>query len=198
MKIGMDVDGVLTNLERFYFDYGAKFLKEEGGKTEVVDESGYKLQEIYGINDKENKKFWKKYLDEYMIKTPMRPFASEVMNKLIDEANELIIITARVLTDTDTKEGERNRKILKKWLKKNKLKYNKIIFSGEEKLDFCKENQIDVMIEDSPQNIETLSKEFPVICFDAKYNRDITEDNVVRCYSFYNIYEAIHDMMKDD
>lgn len=194
MKIGMDVDGVLTNLERFYFDYGTRFMKEEGLKTNVVDETGYRLQDLFGIDDKENKKFWEKYLDEYMIKCPIRPFAAEVMNKLIDEGNEVIIITARTLTDTDTKQGERNRKILKKWLKKNKLNYSKIIFSGEEKLGFCRDNKIDVMIEDCPGNIEKISKEIPVICFDAKYNKNISNENVIRCYSFYNIYEQIHEL----
>lgn len=28
MRIGIDIDGVLTNLEQFQFDYGCKFASE--------------------------------------------------------------------------------------------------------------------------------------------------------------------------
>lgn len=42
------------------------------------------------------------------------------------------------------------------------------------------------MIEDKPENIEDISKEIPVIVYDCSYNK-----NVIRCYSWYDIYEKI-------
>ena len=45
---------------------------------------------------------------------------------------------------------------------KNNVKYDKLMFKVE-KLQPCIENNIDVMIEDSPSNIEELSKQIKVI-----------------------------------
>lgn len=84
------------------------------------------------------------------------------------------------------------RSIVKKWLKKNKIYYDKLIFSPEDKRKICKENNVDIMIEDSPKNISELSEVLPkVICFDALYNQNINKENVIRCYSWYDIYYKI-------
>ena len=87
------------------------------------------------------------------------------------------------------------RSIVKKWLKNNQIIYDKIIFSQEDKRNICKENNVDIMIEDAPKNIVELSEVLPkIICFDALYNREISKDNVIRCYSWYDIYSKIFEI----
>ena len=66
-----------------------------------------------------------------------------------------------------------------------------IIFSPEDKLQICKENNIDLMIEDKPRNVEMISQEIPVICFHNEYNENIQGENIIRCYSWYDIYSKI-------
>ena len=90
---------------------------------------------------------------------------------------------------------EENKKIVLNWLKRNKIEYDKIIFSPEDKLDICLENNIDVMIEDKPANINKISGKIPVICFHAGYNKNCDGGNIIRCYSWYDIYIKIYKLL---
>ena len=132
--------------------------------------------------------FWRKYLFEYSTKEKARKFSNEITRKLHEEGNEIYIITARVLTDKNTLEGEKMRNIVKNWLKQNNIHYDKIIFAPEDKLEICKENNIDIMIEDKVENINNISKEIPVLCFNASYNKSCIGNNIYRVYSWYDIY----------
>ena len=38
------------------------------------------------------------------------------------------------------------------------------------------------------ENINNISKEIPVICFNASYNKSCTSDNIYRAYSWYDVY----------
>ena len=86
--------------------------------------------------------------------------------------------------------------IVKYWFKANNLYYDELIFSTTNKLGNCREKNIDVMVEDSPRNIKQLAEFLPVICFDTRYNRDCEGKNIIRCYSFYDIYEKIKEFEK--
>ena len=96
MKIGIDIDGVLTDIEQWQLDYGSKFVFEQYHKG-IINSEGYDIEEIFNVDE-----FWEKYLYEYAKNEPARKFASEVINKLKDEGKEIYIITARYLTDMDT------------------------------------------------------------------------------------------------
>ena len=48
----------------------------------------------------------------------------------------------------------------------------------------------------SLENINNISKEIPVICFNASYNKSCTSDNIYRAYSWYDVYyNVIYKMM---
>ena len=80
-------------------------------------------------------------------------------------------------------------------LKRNKIEYDKIIFSREDKLDISLENNIELMIEDKPANINKISGKIPVICFHAGYNKNCDGSNIIRCYSWYDIYIKIYKLL---
>lgn len=193
MRIGIDIDGVLTDIEQWQLDYGSEFVFEKYHKG-IINSEGYDIEEIFNVDRKAEDEFWEKYLYEYAKNEPARKFASEVINKLKDEGKEIYIITARYLTNRDTAEGKRMREIVKKWLKENKIYYDKIIFSPEDKVEICQKNNIDVMIEDKVENINNISKTIPVICFNARYNKECNGKNIYRCYSWYDVYNKIKDI----
>lgn len=83
------------------------------------------------------------------------------------------------------------------WLKKYKIKYDKLIFSMSDKLDVCIENNIDIMIEDKPKNIISISTKLPVICFNAGYNENCVGTNIYRAYSWYDVYYKIKLLRKN-
>ena len=80
--------------------------------------------------------------------------------------------------------------IVKQWLQQNHVNYDNIIFS-KNKAEICKQMSINIMIEDKPENILSISREIPVICYDHPYNEKINSDNIIRCYSWYDIYTKI-------
>jgi len=190
MRIGIDIDGVLTNREQFQFDYGAKYCFDNNIKYDV-DPSEYNTGGIFNLNETQYKDFWDKYLEFYAINEKAIPFSSEVLNKLKTDGHEIIIITARWTTERKDDVGEKMRNIVKTWLDENKIIYDDLIFSLEDKLSWCIDNKIDVMIEDEPKCITSVSTKIPVICFDATYNRQCEGQNIIRCYSWYDIYNKI-------
>lgn len=195
MRIGIDIDGVLTDIEQWQLDYGSKVFFEQYKKS-ISNSNGYDIKEIFNVESRLDDEYWEKYLYEYAIKEPARKFSGEVTNKLKKDGNEIYIITARYLTDREDENGQKMRDIVINWLKEYNIYYDKIIFSPEEKLEICIENNIDLMIEDKVENINTISKEIPVICFDARYNQECKGRNIYRCYSWYDIYAKIQDINK--
>ena len=190
MRIGIDIDGVLTDIEQWQLDCGGKFFSKLN--KSVVNKDGYEITEIFNVSDELDSQFWNEYLYEYVTKEPSRKFASEVIKKLKDSGNEIYIVTARYLTDRNTEDGQRMRKIVIDWLEQENIVYDKIIFAPEDKLQICLENNIDVMIEDKVANIEKISTRLPVICFHAGYNKHCKNDNIYRAYTWYDIYNLIN------
>jgi uncharacterized HAD superfamily protein len=196
MRIGIDIDGVLTDIEQWQLDYGSKFYFEKYNK-EILNNEGYETTDIFKVDTSLDDEFWNEYFKEYSINVDVRKFANEVINKLKQDSNEIYIITARGSFSSHSANVmsiEENRNIVLDWLKRNKIEYDKIIFSPEDKLDICKENDIDIIIEDKPANIKSISTQMPVICFHAGYNKNCIGDSIIRCYSWYDIYSKINRM----
>lgn len=190
MRIGIDIDGVLTNIEQFIIDYITKYCVENDIEYNIV-ESDYEYYKTFNISKDQEDDFWNEYLEYYSINEKARPFASEIIKKLKEDGYEIYIITARWLTNRDDNIGSRMREIVKNWLSENKILYDKLIFSKaskERKHQEILENKIDLMIEDSPNNIKELSKIVPVICYHAEYNKNCNDSKIMRCYSWYDIY----------
>lgn len=193
MRIGIDIDGVLTDIEQWQLDYGSKFYFEKYGK-EIQNNEGYETTEIFKVDSKLDDEFWTEYFKDYSINVDVRKFSSEVIKKLKQDGNEIYIITARgsfLSHSANVMLFEENKNIVLEWLRKNEIEYDKIIFIPEDKLSICLENNIDVMIEDKVDNINKISTRIPVICFHAGYNKNCKGNNIFRCYSWYDIYSKI-------
>ncbi|MDE6141257.1 MAG: hypothetical protein K2G03_01500 [Bacilli bacterium] len=197
MRIGIDIDGVLTNIEHFRLNYFSKYCVEHNIDYKI-GESSYELHEIFNVDKKVTDEFWRDYLFYYAEKENPRPFAKEVIDKLKKNGNEIYIITARWLSNRDDEEGARMRATVKEWLNKHEIYYDKLIFSkadAENKEEEIKEYEIDLMIEDNPANIMELSKFTEIICFDTSYNKECKGEKITRCYSWYDILKVFDDMI---
>ena len=193
MRIGIDIDGVLTDVEQFMVDYISKYCVENNIKYNI-GKSRYSSSETFNISKEQEDDFWNKNLEFYAREERVRPFASEVIKKLKEDGNEIYVITARWLTNRDDEIGNNMREIVKEWLLENDIIYDELIFTKadkEKKHQEITDNKIDIMIEDSPKNINELSNIVPIICYDANYNRECAGENITRCYSWYDIYNKI-------
>ena len=189
-KIGIDIDGCLTDVYSWYLKNGKEYANKIGKK--LVNKNGYDAMEMYGLTLEEFKDFINERLIDYSINEPARENASTVCNKLISNGHELHIITARFNADKEDEQGLKMRSIVEKWLKDNNIPYTSIIYSSKNKLDICKENDIDIMIEDKSSTLKEIKEHIPVICFDAPYNRDLDNDNLYRVSNWNEILEIIN------
>ena len=69
--------------------------------------------------------------------------------------------------------------------------YDGLEFTVGSKLPYCKKNNIDVMIDDSPTNVLDISTKIPVLCFDNPYNKTLNGNNITRVYGWYEILYKI-------
>ena len=195
MRIGIDIDGVLTDVEKYQIDYGSKYFYQNYGKN-ILDVNAYDFDSMFGVRKAQDNECWNSLLWDYVTKEPARKFAGEVTQKLHLDGNQIYIITARDYTSQDNLLGEKMRKSVKIWLKENNIYYDELIFVPDDKLDICIKNNIEILIEDKKENVNEVSKQIPVICFDARYNKDCNEQNIYRVYSWYDIYYNIQNIDK--
>lgn len=190
MRIGIDIDGVLTDIERFIADYGIKFCQENNlcyrVKTGEYDEA-----KALGISEENSEKFWNKYLKYYATEYPARDFASEVIQKLKQDGNEICIVTARNEWGLIGEDYGKMKEFVSEWLEKNNIYYDKIVYTEGSKLPYCIGNYIDIMIEDSPENVKDIASKIPVLCYHCNYNENVKGENITRVYSWYDVYNKI-------
>lgn len=195
MRIGIDIDGVLSDIERFIVDYGTKYCIENNLQINIKD-AEYDEYKFFNWTEEEGIRFWNKYIIYYATKYPAREFASEIIKNLKENGHEIYLITARNDYGVPKEYIGKMKEIVPKWLKDNNIYYDKIIYTEGSKLPYCVGNYIELMIEDSPKNIKDVSSKIPVLCYDCGYNKSIEGRNITRVYSWYDIYEKIKEMCK--
>lgn len=196
MRIGIDIDGVLTDFEKWQLEVGSKFFIKYNKNIVIPD--GYDSDTVFNVTKEMDSEFWHNYLYDYAKNEPARKFAGEVIDLLRNEGYEIYIITARYFTNKNDSLGNEMRNIVINWLKNNKINYDKIIFSPEDKFEICKQNNIGIMIEDKVENINNISKIIPVICFNAGYNKSCVGNNIYRTYTWYDIYYQITNIINNE
>jgi len=199
MKIGIDIDGCITDSEKYMFDYASKYAVENNLQCRVKNPKSPCMEGecgTYGWNDHDTFAMLDIYWNEFLKSYP-RPFVAEVIKKLKSEGHEIIIITARSNGSTwsTTKERDYVEESTKKLLKRHKIKYDKIYF-GKDKAEVIKQEKIDLHIDDMPKNIVDLSKIVPVVIMNTIYNQDLNIENTYRVYSWYEFYALIKELSK--
>jgi len=192
MNIGIDVDGVLTDIHAFNLRNAPVFFKKKFN-IDIIDEKPYDIRDIFKCTDDEYKAYWNKYLLKYVTLEPARKGAKEFTRKLHADGHKIFIISKRVFTCRDDFLGKLMRFLMRNWLWRNGIKHDKVIFCDNDvpdsKRTACLENNIDLMIDDEPVNIEAIAPIAKVICWDASYNRECEGDGIVRVRDWDEVYK---------
>lgn len=191
MIIGIDVDGVLVDMESYQLQYGKEYFKQEY-QMDIKNPKAYDIKDIFECTDEQREKFWTKHIWRYCLKEPMTVDAAETVRKFRSEGNKIYIITGRAHTTEKGIIGIIFRCMLKHWLKKNNFEYDKIFFCSEkesstDKYDICIKEKVDVLIDDKPENLLVLKDEIQVICYPAVWNEDCRELDEYRISRFEEI-----------
>lgn len=195
MKIAFDIDGVFTDYEWFLNTYGERYLKKHKEDYLLQNPEKYTFRERFGCSEKIEFKFFSRYLFWYAKKIPVRENVSIVIKRLKKEGHSIHIITARALADRKDILGRLMRFHVRKWLSENKILYDSISYvsmenSAIEKVKLCKEQEIDIFVEDDPGNIAVLRNQCRVICMEASYNRRM--EGVEHAIDFGEVYQLIN------
>ena len=153
MRIGIDIDDTLTDVKDELIKAGEKYARSLG-KNIIIDKNfedknnnGNKWQEMFQFNYEELKYFLKDIQESITNKAKPRKNVVEVINKLKNDGNKIIIITAR-----DSEFHDDPYKYSKDWLDKNNIYYDKLVVNARNKEDACIEEKIDLFIDDSKSN----------------------------------------------
>lgn len=119
---------------------------------------------------------------------PARTFASEVIKKLHNEGNNIIIMTGRYKTQENSEIGKQMRNDTVNCLNTNKIIYDEICYAHCPKTEEIQEKNIDIMIDDSPEVLKEITKYTNTLCFDNRYNINLQYDNITRVFSWYDVY----------
>lgn len=200
MNIGIVIDGVLTNLEQFQFNYGSKFYFEQ--EMELKNPRGCTVQEIFRkhgnflkTRDKELA-FWDVYYEYYLLKENPRPFASEVLWKLHEDGYTIYLVCARM--NFFSLEKEKIKHLTKLWLIEHSIYFDFLIFSDMINVELVKKYEISLFVDHNPDSIFNIAFHIPVVCFHAKYNELCRGENIYRVFSWYDFYEKMDMILKQE
>lgn len=186
MKIGIDIDDVLTDTSKVMKEYIDKFDKTGEVKKNLVEvmRGEFSTAAI--------RKFMIDHIGSLQKNAKVKENARDVIQRLIDRKDEIIFITSR-----GEKQAKGSEKRTLEYLVANQIPYTKVIFNATDKAKVCKENNIDLMIDDSVKFCEEIQKEkTETIVFNSIVNQDI-KTNRKRVNNWLELEEEIQKVRKD-
>lgn len=185
MRIGIDIDGVLNNLQEYHMSFGTRFCYEQNLPFTFHPEE-YKVRDMFEWDLETEKKFYEAYYSVFLTSPDFIKIHAKDALRLLHRQNTLYIITARLEEDVPLSMNQSMYEITKKWLDKNKLCYDHLLFGKPNKFELIEQLQLNCMIEDNPALLrKSGNSKMPFLCFDASYNRIALPENVIRVHSWY-------------
>lgn len=187
MKIGIDIDGVILNTENEFRVKAELYDLLVLHKNGQVNNSHW-AQNRYDWTQEEIVDFRNQYLMKASKQSSLMPGAKEVIKLLQQDGHELIIITARGGFIKEMKDVVEERFI------QEGLTFNKYYWKIEDKLTICKQEKIDVMIDDRPDICKAIAKEKIRALYFRDVNRDKVKENeyLKEVNTWGEIYRQIH------
>lgn len=197
-NIGLDLDGVLTEHDKFQLEKGLIYFCKKYKKipSEVIkDIHGYDVTEIFGCSEYERFFFWGRYIWEYCSIHPPRLGASEVTEKWMNEGRNITIITGRKEAREFCFVSLFLTLLTRYWLYRQKIFFHKIIFCSDSKSEFekkeiCEKLHIDLMAEDRVNVLNALKTTCKLVSFYNNWNKE-SQNDILMFDNFYQMDEFI-------
>lgn len=194
MRIGIDIDDVLGNLNQQIIKYHKKELNI---KVKREDHKNFNFHESWNCSAKEAETRLTDFVEKgnFFQLEPMDQSIKSI-KELKKLGHELVVITARNLKLYDDTIN---------WLNKHYPElFSNIHFSqnkkqtGKRKWQICLDENIDVMVDDGPHIIKDCAKKgITSIILDAPWNQNLEEsENIIRVNSWEEIVKKIKELEK--
>lgn len=151
MKIGIDLDGVVIDSETTFRTYEEIFDIDTLKENNLVNKEEPKFQARYDWTDEEEKEFIEKYFLTVSKESNLMSGFVAVYNLLKKQNHEFIVITARGGFVKEMKDDAI------RLLNENKIEFDKYYWKVEDKLEICKKENINIMIDDDWKIIQRLA-----------------------------------------
>lgn len=151
MKIGIDLDGVVIDSETTFRTYEEIFDLRKLNSNNLIDREEPKFQSRYNWTEEQEKEFIQKYFLTVSKESPLMAGFIGVYNLLKNEDIEFVVITARGGFIKEMKDDA------ERLLNENNIVFDKYYWKQDDKLDVCKKENIDLMIDDDYKIIKRLS-----------------------------------------
>lgn len=192
MKIGIDIDNTLTKvqekLNKAAFDYAnslGKNIKDCNISMKDINNDGDTYRKNFKFNNEELKYFLKEIQENITNNASPRENAKEVIDKLKNDGHQIYIITAR-----DSEFHDDPYMYSKNWFDKNKIYYDKLIVNARNKKDVCEKEEIDLFIDDQPNNcLQILNAGIKAIMIT---DNDDNFDGIINLKNWNDIYNFIN------
>ena len=182
MKIGIDIDDTITYTNELMVKEAIKFDEEYLNDRGFKDENAYSFTEMLYWNTDDVEKFLQHIRGTNLL-SKVKPIegSQEIINKLVEEGNEIYFITKRSNTF-------HIKSLTKKWFKQNGYKYKKIYYHIKDKALFCKKNKIDILIDN---DIKTAKE-----CVELGLDYILKQDGYNYKHTKYNMIDKWEDIYK--
>ena len=150
MKIGIDIDGVVIDSEATFRVYEEIFAIENLNKK-IINREEPKYQGRYSWTKEEQNEYNQKYLLKAAQESHLMPGFLPVYKRLKELGLEMVVITARGVFIEEMKDDAI------RVLNENGIVFDKYFWNVHDKLEICKKENIDVMIDDDYKIIQQIS-----------------------------------------
>lgn len=181
MKIGVDIDGTITENFTLIKELACDYFKKDEGDVSFWD---WDFSKVFNVSKLETQKFWELHEKSIYTLPGPKPFAQQILATLAKE-HEIVYVTAR---------SKDFRDVTLKWFKHHDIHLSKLIMS-EDKMRICVDEKISIMIDDSPEYI-AIADYINLIMFDYPYNRHVQHPNLWRVNNWNEIITLINTCFK--
>ncbi len=182
MNIGIDIDGVILDTDSWFKSMSHIYdIYINGGG--VKDPTAVKIQERMAWSAEQFDNFVWDCMHYGMEHAPLMPCCKFVMDKLKEMGHKLIVITARGINN------EKEIELAKATFDRYGLTFDKVYYNNPNKVSACIEEKIDYMIDDSSDNIKSLSETgIKCLYFRSYKTTEVNNNNVINVANWGEIY----------
>ena len=193
MNIGIDIDDTISQSFEQIFANSQRFdIEVVGGTGEPknygkIDNHNY-IETMYPHWTKKHfELFWSTYFMGVLTKAKPKDYAPEIIHKLKQDGNRIILITSRY----EEIEGKTIiEDATKEWLEKNKMIYDELVMNSQNKLIIAQEKKIDLFIDHRIAHCRKMQEgQIKTFLYTTTCNQGCEVPDLERVYSWPQIYK---------
>ena len=190
MKIGIDLDGVVIDSETTFRTYEEIFDIDILKGNNLINKKEPKFQARYNWSSNQEKEFIEKYFLKVSRESGLMSGFIAIYELLKKQGHEFVVITARGGYVKEMKDDAI------RLLEENNIKFDKYYWNVEDKLEICKKEKVDIMIDDDWNIIKKIAENKIRTLYFRDTNLMILEEN--KYIKEVNIWGEVYRYIKEN